>query len=134
MGTTAAEDTLYGYLNSRTTSNKMAQTVNVNMKLPEIRRKRFKIVFLVHFILTAFAMMAWAPAGYCTVNLLFLGCFAWSLAQNTSTEPVSVALVINIFSIIYDCIILGLFFPRRDYFGNRLTGVSYWTIHSVVCS
>ena len=58
--TTAAQETLYGYLNSRTTSNKMAQTVNVNMKLPEIRRKRFKIVFLVHFILTAFAMMAWA--------------------------------------------------------------------------
>jgi hypothetical protein len=40
----------------------MARTVDVQMKVPDITRKQFKIIFLAHFALTAFAMMAW-PVG-----------------------------------------------------------------------
>ena len=40
----------------------MARTVDVKMKVPDITRKQFKIVFLAHFALTAFAIMAW-PIG-----------------------------------------------------------------------
>eukprot|EP00092_Neocalanus_flemingeri_P051962 GFUD01060590.1.p1 GENE.GFUD01060590.1~~GFUD01060590.1.p1 ORF type:complete len:126 (+),score=30.55 GFUD01060590.1:161-538(+) len=90
----------------------MARTVDVKMKVPEISRKQFKLVFLAHFVLTAFALMAWAPGGYFFTNLIFLGCFVWSLAQPISSEPVSTGLVINIFSIIFDIVILGIYFPR----------------------
>merc|ERR1711872_1068815 len=91
--------------------SKMARTVDVKMKVPDITRKKFKIVFLVHFFLTAFAMMAWGPGGYFFTNLFFLGCFIWSLSQPTSSEPVSIGLAINLFCIIFDIVILGRYFP-----------------------
>merc|ERR1711862_49816 len=91
---------------------KMARTVDVKLKVPDINRKTFKIVFLAHFALTAFAMMSWGPGGYLFTNLLFLGCFIWSLSQPTSAEPVSIGLAINLFCIIFDIVIIGIYFPR----------------------
>merc|ERR1711915_802503 len=83
-----------------------------SMKIPNIDRKQFKPIFLLHFMLLAFAMMAWAPGGYLFTNVIFLGCFLWSLSQPSSSEPVSLGLVINLFCILFDIVILGIFFPR----------------------
>ena len=55
----------------------MARTVDVKLKVPDINRKTFKIVFLAHFALTAFAMMSWGPG----VNLF---CFFHHHNENIS--------------------------------------------------
>merc|ERR1711915_120023 len=83
-----------------------------SMKIPNIDRKQFKLIFLLHFVLLAFAMMAWAPGGYLFTNIIFLACFLWSLSQPSSSEPVSLGLVIDLFCILFDIVILGIFFPR----------------------
>lgn len=75
-----------------------------------------KVIFFIHFVLTAWAMqIAWLPPSYFYYNLLLLLLIVWGIHSRDSEEPVFMALVVNVASIIMDTISICIFY-NNGYF------------------
>lgn len=69
-----------------------------------------KVVFFVHLLLSTWAMQgSWLPQSYLYYNVVFLITLLWALHHKDSDEPVFMALIINIISIILDVVVIAVF-------------------------
>jgi len=82
------------------------------LKLPKLN---LKLVFFVHFVLISWATLGnWALNAYLVHNILLLTCLVWSIAIPHGEDPIFLSLGINLVSIIFDIIILAIFYPSSS--------------------
>ncbi|GAB6019312.1 hypothetical protein CHUAL_000907 [Chamberlinius hualienensis] len=78
-----------------------------------------KIVFFIHLVLTTWASQAiWSPVSYIYYNAFFLLAVLWGIHQKESDEPVFMAFVLDVASILIDIIIISVVMT------DRMSGVS----------
>ncbi|XP_012286385.1 uncharacterized protein LOC105702963 [Orussus abietinus] len=81
-----------------------------------------KIIFAVHFVLISWAVQgAWCPPSAMLYNLVFFVCLLWAIHNGQSDEPIQLALIVNILSILLDVIILSIYFPSSSYASEKFS-------------
>ena len=51
------------------------------------------------------------PQGYLFINLVFVACLLWSLAQPNLTEPLTVGLLVNTLCLVVEIVAICVFWP-----------------------
>jgi len=70
-----------------------------------------KVVFLVHFVLTAWAAGHWCPVSYLFYNLIFFVILLWAVHNKESDEPTQMAVAVCAVSIVLDVMVIAMYFP-----------------------
>lgn len=70
-----------------------------------------KVVFLVHFVLTAWGAGRWCPESYLFYNLIFFLILLWTVHNKESDEPTQMAVAVNAVSIVLDVLVIAMYFP-----------------------
>lgn len=77
-----------------------------------IPNPQLKAIFFLHLFLSVWPLEEyWAPSAYLYYNLAFLLMLLWGIHHKESEEPVFMALVTNLGSILLDIVTLSLRFP-----------------------
>eukprot|EP00090_Calanus_glacialis_P037557 TRINITY_DN6479_c0_g1_i1.p1 TRINITY_DN6479_c0_g1~~TRINITY_DN6479_c0_g1_i1.p1 ORF type:complete len:196 (-),score=49.39 TRINITY_DN6479_c0_g1_i1:161-748(-) len=90
----------------------------IKLELLKLPKLNLKLVFFAHFVLISWATLGnWALNAYLVHNILLLTCLVWSIAIPESEEPIFLSLGINLVSVLFDIIILSIYYPRYDLSG-----------------
>ncbi|XP_023701827.1 type-1 angiotensin II receptor-associated protein isoform X2 [Cryptotermes secundus] len=109
------------------------------VELSDIPSAPLKVVFVVHFILSAwypanssilihdgvlpgkqigiFVNMGlghWCPLSYLFYNLLFFLILLWAVHHKESDEPMQMAVAVNAVCLVLDVMVISLYFPRSN--------------------
>jgi len=69
-----------------------------------------KSIFFTHFILTIWAMQGlWLPISYFYYNLVFMCILLWGIHLKDSEEPIQLAMIVNVVSVLLDIISVFIF-------------------------
>ncbi|KAH0547431.1 uncharacterized protein LOC123269496 [Cotesia glomerata] len=91
--------------------------------LSSISHSTLKIIFVIHFVLTTWGLQGrWCPQSAIFYNLLFFGCLIWATHNTESDEPLQFALIINVLAILFDVIMLAIYF-NGDNASQRFSGI-----------
>jgi hypothetical protein len=72
-----------------------------------------KSIFFTHFILTIWAIQGmWLPNSFLYYNLVFICILIWAMHSKDSEEPIQMALIINIVSILLDIVTVSIYGAR----------------------
>ncbi|KAI1309373.1 Type-1 angiotensin II receptor-associated protein-like [Halotydeus destructor] len=70
-----------------------------------------RVIFFSHLVPVIWATQYhWLPNSYSTYNLLFLVSLLWSLHAKDSEDAILMAAAINVFSIVFDAITIGIYY------------------------
>ncbi|XP_071454546.1 type-1 angiotensin II receptor-associated protein [Hetaerina americana] len=90
--------------------------------ISSVQNAPVKVIFLVHFILSTWGMQGvWAPHSYFFYNIIFICLLFWALLHKDSPEPIHMALLVNLISILFDVIVLSSFFPDTYFSRERFS-------------
>jgi len=89
--------------------------------LSSIASVPLKVVFVVHFILTAWAAGHWCPASYLFYNLIFFVILLWAVHNKENDEPMQLAVAVNAVSIVLDVLVIAMYFPESDFGRERFS-------------
>ncbi|XP_046388869.1 type-1 angiotensin II receptor-associated protein [Ischnura elegans] len=90
--------------------------------LSNVQNAPIKIIFIIHFILSTWGMQGvWAPNSYFFYNIVFIILLFWALLHKDSSEPIQMALLVNLVSILLDVILLSSFFPGSYFSRERFS-------------
>ncbi|CAG2170292.1 unnamed protein product [Oppiella nova] len=79
--------------------------------LQALNEAPLKAVFLGHFMLICWCLIGnWLPASYMFYNTFFMLCLLWSMHSRDSHDPILIATLINLLSIILDAITIGVYY------------------------
>lgn len=82
--------------------------------LSNVTNKPLKLVFLVHFVLITWGVQGfWSPDSFLFYNSLFILTLLWAIHNKESDDPLQIALIINALSILFDVIVLAVYFPTN---------------------
>ncbi|XP_069675912.1 type-1 angiotensin II receptor-associated protein isoform X2 [Periplaneta americana] len=82
------------------------------VELNDIPSAPIKVVFLVHFILTAWGVQGhWCPMSYLFYNLMFFMILLWAIHHKEGDEPMQMAVAVSALSIFLDVIVISMYFP-----------------------
>jgi hypothetical protein len=70
-----------------------------------------KVVFLIHFVLTAWGAGHWCPVSYLFYNLIFFLILLWTVHNKESDDPTQMAVAVNAVSIVLDVLVIAMYFP-----------------------
>merc|ERR1711962_214189 len=88
----------------------------MSLTLPPIPRLLIKLLLLAHILLVAFVFLGWSGGGfYLYLNLLFFLLVLVHLHLPSHPEPLPSALAINVLSILYDIVAIGVGSPNFNY-------------------
>ena len=77
-----------------------------------VQNKTLKAIFIVHFILITWGIQGfWSPDSYLFYNALFMLALLWGIHSKESDDPLQIAVIINVLSILFDVIVLAAYFP-----------------------
>ncbi|XP_054153019.1 type-1 angiotensin II receptor-associated protein-like [Oppia nitens] len=82
-----------------------------------------KAVFLGHFMLISWCLVgSWLPNSFLFYNTFFMICLLWSMHARDNHEPLLLAILINILSIVIDAISIGIYYEpnHAPWFGFSL--------------
>uniref|UniRef100_T1IDS6 Uncharacterized protein n=1 Tax=Rhodnius prolixus TaxID=13249 RepID=T1IDS6_RHOPR len=69
--------------------------------------------FYGHLIFLSWALITnWSPSAYFFYNILFLILLLWGIAAKGNVEPLEMAQIVNIISLVLDIFVVSIFFPR----------------------
>ncbi|XP_073992146.1 type-1 angiotensin II receptor-associated protein [Rhodnius prolixus] len=72
-----------------------------------------KGAFYGHLIFLSWALITnWSPSAYFFYNILFLILLLWGIAAKGNVEPLEMAQIVNIISLVLDIFVVSIFFPR----------------------
>lgn len=81
-----------------------------------------KVTFFAHLTLTVWAIQgSWLPISYVYYNTFFLLLLLWGTHKKESDEPISMALLLNVLSIILDIITIAVYSPHHPSFHGTFT-------------
>ncbi|KAL3274085.1 hypothetical protein HHI36_015502 [Cryptolaemus montrouzieri] len=81
----------------------------------EIRNLKLKIIFVLHLVLISLSIMgSWSTSAHLFYNSLFCFTLLWGIHSHDNEEPLQLALIINVISIILDIFVI-IFYPNMDY-------------------
>jgi len=78
-----------------------------------------KMVFLAHYVLTAWAAGHWCPVSYLFYNLIFFLLILWAIHNKESDEPTQMAVAVNAVSIVLDVLVIAMYFPDTGTVGSE---------------
>lgn len=98
-----------------------------------VKSAPLNLVFVVHFVLTTWGIQGyWSPDSYLFYNLLFFLILLWCIHNKESEDPVLLGLVVNVFAILFDVIVLSVYFPRQNYGSSERFSVAMAILNLVV--
>ncbi|KAF4532925.1 hypothetical protein B566_EDAN015637, partial [Ephemera danica] len=72
-----------------------------------------KAIFFVHFIFATWGIQgSWSPASYFFYNAFFFLLILWGLHNKDSEDPMQMALCLNLLSIVFDIIVLSVYYSN----------------------
>jgi hypothetical protein len=70
-----------------------------------------RVIFFSHLVPIVWATQyVWLPNSYTIYNLLFLGSVLWCLHAKESEDAIFMAAALNVFSIVFDAITIGIYY------------------------
>ncbi|XP_034951485.1 uncharacterized protein [Chelonus insularis] len=91
--------------------------------LSNVTHITLKAIFTIHLVLTVWGIQGrWCPQSAMFYNLLFFGCLLWSIHNTESDEPLQFALIVNVFSLLFDTITLAVYFDSH-YASGTFSGI-----------
>ncbi|XP_066596213.1 uncharacterized protein [Prorops nasuta] len=93
-----------------------------------------KAIFAIHLIFVTWGMQGdWCPQSAVFYNLLFFICLLWAMHHVESDEPLQMALLINVLSILFDVISLSICFPPiNNYYRSERFSGAFMIINLIV--
>ncbi|XP_049846517.1 type-1 angiotensin II receptor-associated protein-like isoform X2 [Schistocerca gregaria] len=74
-----------------------------------------KVIFIIHFILSTWALQGdWCPDSYFFYSLLFFIALFWAIKDKESSDATEMALMLNVLCIALDIVILIIYFPSSS--------------------